>query len=81
MVHLLKAYIHFETSAWTKFLDRLAPVLPLLQCWATQTSPLGRAITSMLDPDVGEQIKIPPREVSTTLRPSNAFLQKPTRNS
>ena len=63
MLHALKGKFLLGSTYWTHFLSSLGPALPLLQCWAYKPSALGRAIITMLNPDVGSQMNLEADEV------------------
>ena len=64
LIYLLKGKIHMGEAGWTKFLESLIPVLPLLQCFSCNDTPLGQSVTKMLDPDVSNNIQLPYIEVN-----------------
>lgn len=58
MLHALKGKFVLGSGYWAQFLSSLEPVLPLLQCWSSKPSSLGRSIITMLNPDVGSQMSL-----------------------
>lgn len=63
MLHAIKGKFLMGSTYWTQFLSSLGPALPVLQCWANKPSALGRAIITMLNPDVGCQMNLETAEV------------------
>ncbi|XP_063216459.1 rotatin isoform X3 [Bacillus rossius redtenbacheri] len=59
LIHLLKGKFLMSDQMWRKFVESLIPTFPLLLCYATKATALGRAITKMLDPDVSSTILLP----------------------
>ncbi|PNF41931.1 hypothetical protein B7P43_G14779 [Cryptotermes secundus] len=66
LIHLLKGKFLLPEPIWRRFLECLIPALPLLQCYADQTTSLGRAIVKIFDPGTGHSIHLPSSEVRKT---------------
>jgi hypothetical protein len=64
LLFLLKGKTELTEPGWSKFLEVLIPVLPLVQCLANPASSLGKCIIKMLDPDFSSNINIPFIEVT-----------------
>ncbi|PSN54415.1 hypothetical protein C0J52_10976 [Blattella germanica] len=62
LIHLLKGKFLLPQKAWQLFLECLIPALPLLQCYADQTTPLGRAVVNIFDPESSQAIQLPQKE-------------------
>ncbi|XP_033609717.1 rotatin, partial [Cryptotermes secundus] len=62
LIHLLKGKFLLPEPIWRRFLECLIPALPLLQCYADQTTSLGRAIVKIFDPGTGHSIHLPSSE-------------------
>ncbi|XP_054263867.1 rotatin [Macrosteles quadrilineatus] len=52
LTYLLKCQLLVSERWWCRLLERMSPVLPLLQCHTSKMSALGRAVLNMLDPDI-----------------------------
>ena len=63
LIHLLKSKFILTEPAWQQFLECVIPALPLLQCYADQTTSLGRAIVKIFDPETSQSIHLPRAEV------------------
>lgn len=63
LVYMLKGKVQMGETGWIKFLESIVPVLPLLQCLASNQTSLGQSVIKMLDPDVSNNIQLPYIEV------------------
>lgn len=63
LLFLLEGKLQLTAPGWSKFLEVLIPVLPLLQCFANSTTSLGKSISKILDPDFSSNMKLPFVEV------------------
>ena len=68
LIHLLKGKFLFNEAVWRQFLESVIPALPLLQCHADQTTPLGRAVVKIFDPETSQSIHLPIKEVRNLLQ-------------
>lgn len=62
VIYLLKSRVHVGNAGWSRFLEALVPVLPLLQSHAAAaaaSTDLGKCASQMLDPDVYAKISLP----------------------
>lgn len=63
LVFMLKGKVQIGEIRWLKTLEAFIPVLPLLQCHADTSSPLGQCVTKIFDPDISGDIQLPFIEV------------------
>lgn len=63
LVYILKGRVQMGENGWLKSLGAIAPILPLLQCHAHPSTPLGKCVTKIFDPDVSTNIQLPYIEV------------------
>lgn len=52
---LLKCKNIVKIDQWQTFLGNLVPILPILYCYATQTSTFGQIIFNLFHPDQAEK--------------------------
>lgn len=74
LLFLLEGKFQLTGPGWSKFLEVLVPVLPLLQCLANPSTSLGKSISKIFDPDVSSTIKLPFVEVINFLL-MNSFMK------
>ncbi|KAK0170662.1 hypothetical protein PV328_008487 [Microctonus aethiopoides] len=60
---ILKGKVQMGEDGWSKLINCLLPVFPLLQCLAEMKSPIGQCISKMFDPDIYAGIQLPFLEV------------------
>jgi len=47
-----------NNNQWKIILNNLAPIFPVLYCYANQTSTLGQIVLDLFDPDQAEKLNI-----------------------
>lgn len=58
MGQLLTSKDTIKDNQWKCFLNNLAPVFPILYCYANQLSTFGQIILNLFDPDQAEKFSI-----------------------
>ncbi|CAH1714893.1 unnamed protein product, partial [Aphis gossypii] len=55
---IIKSKNIINNNQWKCFLKNLAPIFPVLYCYANQTSTLGQIVLDLFDPDQAEKLNI-----------------------
>ncbi|KAL1501895.1 hypothetical protein ABEB36_007134 [Hypothenemus hampei] len=59
LLYILKSKFILGDSLWRIFLEALLPTMPILMCWANNTTSLGRCLVNLADPDTAASLEIP----------------------
>lgn len=59
IIIILKCKIIVCEQVWNQIVETLISIFPILCCYATKKTPLGRTIINILDPDVGKSMLLP----------------------
>lgn len=57
--YILKCEVLVCETIWDKIIQSLVPALPILACHADRTTPLGKSILALMDPDHSKDIHMP----------------------
>lgn len=63
LVYIIKCKILVSDDIWQRSIEALIPTLPILLCHADKSTPIGRTVSGILDPDVGKSLFLTDLEV------------------
>ncbi|KAJ8927426.1 hypothetical protein NQ314_020096, partial [Rhamnusium bicolor] len=60
LIYILKCKVLVCESVWNKIIEALIPSLPIIACHTNKSSPLGKSIMTLMDPDMAVNVCMPP---------------------